>query len=93
VGLGIVVSGATLVTDRMFSEAAKSLAALTTQADLDMGRIYPSLKRIREISAHLAAAVAESAFKEGLASIERPANVLEYMKSQMWTPQYESYLG
>ena len=93
VGLGLVVSGARLVTDRMFSEAAKSLAALTTQADLDKGRIYPSLKRIREISAQLAVAVAEAAFKEGLATIERPADLLEHIKSQMWKPQYESYLS
>ncbi len=44
-----------------------------------IGRIYPSLKRIQEVSAHIAAAVAEVAFKDGLAGVRKPANVLEFV--------------
>ncbi len=93
VGLGVVACEAKHVTDRMFSEAAKTLAAQTSQADLEMGRIYPSLKRIQEVSAYIGAAVAEVAFKDGLAGVEKPANVLQFVKSKMWTPRYEDYVG
>jgi malate dehydrogenase (oxaloacetate-decarboxylating)(NADP+) len=92
VGLGVVAVNAKRVTDRMFAASARSLADATTQADLDMGRIYPSLKRIREVSAYIAAAVAEVAFKDGLAGIEKPADLLGHIKSTMWQPRYESYV-
>jgi malate dehydrogenase (oxaloacetate-decarboxylating)(NADP+) len=91
VGLGVVACDAKHVTDRMFSAAARTLAELTTEADLDMGRMYPSLKRIQEVSAHIGAAVVEVAFKDGLARIPRPANVLEFVKSKMWKPAYPTY--
>ncbi len=92
VGLGVIASCATRITDRMFARAARSLAEQTSQADLDMGRIYPSLARIREVSAHLSVAVAEVAFDDGLAGVPRPDDVLALVRSQVWTPKYESYL-
>lgn len=93
VGLGVLASEAKHVTDRMFAEAARALAQQTSEADLDMGRIYPSLKRIQEVSAHIGAAVAEVAFRDGLAGVAHPADVLELVKSRMWVPRYESYVG
>ncbi len=92
VGLGVVACEARHVTDRMFAEAAKALAAQVLESDLEMGRIYPSLKRIQEVSARIAAAVAEVAFKEGLAGVEKPADVLELVKSNMWAPRYHDYV-
>ncbi len=93
VGLGVVASEARRVTDRMFARAAKALADQVLPSDLEVGRIYPSLKRIREVSAHVAAAVAEVAFQDGLAGVERPDDVLAFVKSRMWEPRYESYVG
>jgi malate dehydrogenase (oxaloacetate-decarboxylating)(NADP+) len=92
VGLGVVACEAKRVTDLMFAKAAKALAAQVGEQDLEMGRIYPSLTRIREVSAHIGAAVAEVAFGDGLAGVEKPADVLEFVKSRMWEPRYESYL-
>ena len=38
----------------------------------------------------VAAAVAEEAFKQNLAGVERPTEgLLEYMKGRMWHPQKE----
>jgi malate dehydrogenase (oxaloacetate-decarboxylating)(NADP+) len=93
VGLGVIACEAKRVTDRMFAEAAKALAAQVLESDLDIGRIYPSLKRIQEVSAHIAAAVAEVAFRDGLARIKRPADVLDLVKSKMWAPRYKEYVG
>ncbi len=92
VGLGVVASEARRVTDRMFSEAARCLAEITSTSDLEMGRIYPALSRIREVSARIAVAVAEVAFKDGLARVEQPKDVAELVKSRMWDPQYQSYV-
>ncbi len=92
VGLGVVVSGSRLVTDEMFSEAAKALANQVTAGDLKLGRLYPPLANIREVSAHIAAAVAEVAWRRDLATIERPDDVLSYVKSQMYQPVYRSYV-
>jgi malate dehydrogenase (oxaloacetate-decarboxylating)(NADP+) len=93
VGLGVIASEAKHVTDRMFSQAARELAAQTAQSDLDLGRIFPSLKRIREVSLAIGAAVAEIAFRDGLARVPKPADVRQLVKSRMWEPKYESYLG
>ncbi|HCM38886.1 MAG: NAD-dependent malic enzyme [Bdellovibrionales bacterium GWB1_52_6] len=92
VGLGVVATKSKRVTDRMFAESARSLAEQTSQADLDMGRIYPALNRIQEVSAIIAAAVAEVAFRDGLAGVPKPANTLDLVKASMWKPEYESYL-
>jgi len=92
VGLGVIASEASHITDRMFARAARSLAEQTSEADLAMGRIYPSLARIREVSVHLAAAVAEVAFEDGLARVARPDDVHALVRTQVWSPRYESYV-
>jgi malate dehydrogenase (oxaloacetate-decarboxylating)(NADP+) len=91
VGLGVVASQARHVTDQMFAAAARTLASLVLPADLEMGRIYPSLRRIREVSAKIGAAVAEVAFDSGLAQVPRPANLLGLVEAAMWTPRYRDF--
>ena len=88
VGLGAIASGARLVTDEMFMSAARTLANLVTEADLDQGSLYPALPRIREVSAHIAAEVAQVAYQRGLATGAAPNDVLGYVKSQMYEPSY-----
>jgi malate dehydrogenase (oxaloacetate-decarboxylating)(NADP+) len=92
IGLGAVACEAEHVTDRMFSEAARALAACVLESDLEMGRVYPSLKRIHEVSAHIGAAVAKVAFKDGLAQIRKPADLHKFVKAQMWKPEYREYV-
>lgn len=88
VGMGVVACGAKRVTDEMFLASARTLAKQVTQSDLDQGSLYPSLARIRDVSAQIAAAVAEVAFKRGLTSRKRPRNVLSYVREQMYDPSY-----
>ena len=88
VGLGVIASEAARVTDEMFFVAAKTLADLVTEDDLSQGRIYPSLKRIREVSAAIATDVANLAFQRGLTTISRPANLAAHVKAQMYEPTY-----
>ncbi len=88
VGLGAIASATRLVTDEMFMAAAHTLAQLVSQADLEQGSLYPALPRIREVSAHIAAAVAEVAYKRGLAAGQRPKDLLAFVQSQMFDPRY-----
>jgi len=91
VGLGVVAVRATRVTDEMFMAAARTLAEHVSEADLAQGSLYPPLNRVREVSAHIAAAVAEVAFRNGLAGMDRPEDLLDFMRSQMYEPRYAGY--
>ena len=92
VGLGVIVSKARRVTDDMFMVAARTLAGLVDESDLAQGSLFPALSRIREVSAAIATAVAESAYASGLAGKPRPRDVLADVKSQMYDPRYASYV-
>jgi len=88
VGLGVIASGARLVTDEMFMAAAHTLARSVTEADIAQGSLYPALPRIREVSAQIAAAVADVAYQRGLANGPPPNDLLGFVQSQMYDPHY-----
>jgi malate dehydrogenase (oxaloacetate-decarboxylating)(NADP+) len=92
VGLGVIVSEANQVIDEMFSAAARALADQVSNADLEQGLIYPPLAKIREVSAVIASAVAEVAYTHGLARKPRPDDLLEAVRSEVYSPEYESYV-
>lgn len=92
VGLGIVSSQASRVTNEMFLVAARTLARLVTDADLAQGRVFPELGRIREVSAAIAIAVAECAFTRGLTRQIRPTDLPAFIRAQMYQTDYEEYV-
>ena len=92
VGLGVLASEASRVTDEMFTAAAKSLVQQVTADDLKIGRIYPSLKHIREVSANIAVAVAKVVFARGLTTVQKPADLQNHIKSTMYEPAYKEYV-
>jgi malate dehydrogenase (oxaloacetate-decarboxylating)(NADP+) len=92
VGLGAIASGSRRITDEMFSAAARALSDLVGEDDLAQGRIFPALERVREVSTAIAVAVAEVAFERGLASLPRPIDVEEKVRSLMYEPNYRSYV-
>ena len=91
VGLGAIASGAKRITAEMFMGAALALAECVTNADLAQGSLYPELPRIREVSAHIATAVAKIAYQGGLATAAPPKDLLAYVKSHMYQPRYADY--
>ena len=91
VGLGVVTIAATRVTDDMFMAAARALAETVTTSDLEQGSLYPPLRAIRSASLAVAMAVAEVAFRDGLAGVERPDNLAEAIRGQMYVPEYARY--
>jgi malate dehydrogenase (oxaloacetate-decarboxylating)(NADP+) len=47
---------------------------------------------VRQVSAQIAAAVAEIAFAQGFAGIARPDDLPGFMRAQMYDPRYASYI-
>ena len=88
VGLGLMVSGATRVTDAMFFAAANTLADMVTEADLQVGRVFPPQTRMREVAVAVATAVAGVAWDAGLAKKPRPADLRAAIASAMYQPAY-----
>ena len=91
VGLGAIVSGARVVTDEMFLSAAHSLANQVSESDLERGRIYPSLQRIREVSALIARDVAKLAYDKGLTDKDEPEDILAEIREYMYQPVYRHF--
>jgi len=91
VGLGVIASGATRVTDEMFLVAARTLAQQVSYADLSQGRVYPPLRKIREVSKTIAIEVAELAYRRGLTGKPRPDDVASDIEAIMYYPEYQRF--
>lgn len=91
-GLGVLVSRARRITDRMFQVAARALAETVSESALAEGRLYPPLEQIRGVSELIAGVVAEVAWDTGLAGIPRPDNLPAAVRALMWDPQYPDLL-
>jgi malate dehydrogenase (oxaloacetate-decarboxylating)(NADP+) len=91
IGLGALYCESKQITEGMFLKAAQTLASLVIEEDLSIGRIYPSLKRIREVSLKIAVEVAKESFKEGLANRPCPKNLEEDIRSRLFEPEYLVY--
>ena len=92
VGLGVIASRSRVVTDEMFLAASHSLADQVSDADLELGRVYPKLSRIRHVSAKIAADVATMAYERGFTDRERPDDVLADIHEHMYHPVYPHYV-
>ena len=92
IGLGAIISRSKRITDEMFMASAHQLANLTTETDLAQGSLYPSLERVREVSAHIAAGLAKTAHRRGLASVQEPDDLLKHAQETMYDPHYGSYV-
>jgi len=91
VGLGAIVSEARVITDEMFLAAAHSLANLVTESDLERGRVYPPLSRIRSVSAKIAYDVAKIVYDQGLTDKEEPEDIEAEIHDYMYHPVYPHY--
>lgn len=87
-GLGVLVTGARRVTDAMFHAAAQTLAGIVSPDSLEQGLLYPPVREIRSVSAHIARAVAEVAFRDGLATKPKPRDLDAALGRIIWDPRY-----
>ncbi len=92
VGLGVAYCKASRVTDLMFLEAARAVSHMVSKEEMADGRIYPALKRIREVSARIAEAVSRVAIDEGLTRIATNDVTLDKIRDFMYSPEYTEYM-
>lgn len=88
VGLGVVASGATRITDEMFLVAAHTLAEMVSEEDLAAGALYPALTDIRAVSLAIAVKVAKEAHRSGHATEDMPDDLEGAIAATMYQPVY-----
>lgn len=99
IGLGTLLSGAHIISDRMLQAAAECLAEYMTDAEIQRGLVFPSISSIRNITKRVAAAVVKAAVAEDLADGYRETGpkelrqmsmeeTVKYVGDNMWFPEY-----
>jgi malate dehydrogenase (oxaloacetate-decarboxylating)(NADP+) len=89
VGLGVIATGIYHISDKVFLTSAEALAELVTDEDLAVGRLYPPLSEIREISVKIAVKIAEEAYEEGSASTyPEPKDKEQFIRSTLYNYNY-----
>lgn len=88
-GMAIFATEAKRVTDDMLLIAAEAVASQVTTEDFEKGLIYPNVNDILRVSIYVAKKVAEHIFDNGLANVERPDSISDFIKSKMYVPSYE----
>ena len=89
-GMAVLATEASRVTEEMFICAAKAVAEQVTQADLDSGLIYPPQSHIFEASLETATKIAEVIFARGLARVPKPDDIGAHIRSLAYNPAYPS---
>jgi malate dehydrogenase (oxaloacetate-decarboxylating)(NADP+) len=87
----VLASGSRLITDETFLTAARALAGEVAESDLAAGRVYPRLNRIRDVSAKIAFAVADLAYRRGLATGPTPPDLAARIEQLVYQPDYVEY--
>lgn len=86
IGLGVIVSKASRVTDTMIAAAAGAIASAATDRKPGAS-LLPAMTQLRAISARVAVAVAEQAAAEGLAA-NPLTDPIQQVYDAMWQPEY-----
>jgi malate dehydrogenase (oxaloacetate-decarboxylating)(NADP+) len=90
VGMAIFATQATRVTDEMFIEAAAGVADQVEPELLKQGLLYPLQANILETEIQTAARVAKLVFDSGLARVPRPADMIAFIRSHVYKPEYRA---
>ena len=85
-GLGVIVSGASQVTDGMLLAAAEAVASQVNPQDLGAS-LLPPVDNLRASSATVAVAVAKQAVKDGVAT-KHSDNWVQSVQDAMWQAVY-----
>src|ERR1700719_993796 len=88
VGMAIFATQASRVTDEMFIEAAYGVADQVQPELLKQGSLYPLQANILETEIQTAARVAKLVFDSGLARVERPADMVSFIRRHVYRPVY-----
>jgi malate dehydrogenase (oxaloacetate-decarboxylating) len=92
IGLGAIAAKARRISDGMFLAAARTIAEMSPAKHDPQANLLPPLVRSRELSFHVAMAVARQAQADGLADVTSDEALTAAVKAKMWEPVYADYL-
>jgi malate dehydrogenase (oxaloacetate-decarboxylating)(NADP+) len=93
VGMAIFATQAKRVTDEMFIEAGQAVADQVAPELLKQGLLYPLQSNILETEIQTAARVAKLVFDTDLARVERPADMVAFIRRHVYKPEYPATPG
>ncbi|UZL71173.1 NAD-dependent malic enzyme [Klebsiella pneumoniae] len=91
IGLGVIASGASRVTDEMLMAASETLAQHSPLVNNGEGPVLPELKDIQTVSRAIAFAVGKVAQEQGVAVKTSAEALLQAISDNFWLPEYRNY--
>lgn len=88
IGMAVFATAASRVTDEMFIEAAHAVADQVPPELLKQGSLFPLQSNILEAEIQTAARVAKLVFDSGLARVERPTDMVAFIRRHVYKPEY-----
>jgi malate dehydrogenase (oxaloacetate-decarboxylating) len=88
VGLGVVASDASRVTDGMMLAAARALGEHSPARTNSAGSLLPALRDVRAVARAIATAVGLEAQRAGVAPKTSPEELRDRVAAAQWTPEY-----
>jgi len=88
IGMAVFATQAMRVTDEMFIEAACAVADQVPADLLKQGLLYPLQSNILETEIQTAARIAKLVFDSRLARVERPADMVAFIRDHAYKPVY-----
>lgn len=91
IGLGVIASSASRVTDSMLMAASCALAKEAPLLSNAEGGVLPSIQDIQRVSKTIAFEVGKAAQKAGVAESTSREVLLKAIANSFWTPEYRRY--
>src|ERR1700758_189993 len=88
VGMAVFATQASRVTDEMFIEAGQAVADQVPSELLNKGLLYPLQANVLETEIQTAARVAKLVFDSGLARVDRPTDMVAFIRKHVYKPEY-----
>ncbi|EHB2250918.1 NAD-dependent malic enzyme [Salmonella enterica subsp. enterica serovar Oranienburg] len=91
IGLGVIASGASRITDEMLMSASETLAKHSPLVNNGEGLVLPALKDIQVVSRAIAFAVGKMAQQQGVAVKTSAEALQQAIDDNFWKPEYRDY--
>ncbi|MDP1607748.1 MAG: NAD-dependent malic enzyme [Chlamydiales bacterium] len=91
IGLGALAAQAKQITDKMFLQAAETLASLSPALKDPTASLFPDIAEVRSVTRQVAIAVAKKACEEQVAGIQ-PSAIEKNIDALIWNPHYHCFI-
>jgi malate dehydrogenase (oxaloacetate-decarboxylating) len=91
IGLGVVASGATRVTDSMLMASSNALADCSPKLNNPDADLLPDINEIQQVSKFIAFKVAKAAMDAGVAPMVSDELLHQAIEANFWKPEYRQY--